>query len=108
MTALLDIASKGMRDSARAIETIAQNVANVGTEGYRAQRYDPSKGGNVPRTGMSQSPIQQVNPEEAFASDVDLATEFVDLRRQQATYDANAVLVRTGDRMIGELLDLVG
>lgn len=108
MTDLLDIASRGMRDSARAVETIARNVANVGTEGYRAQRYDPSTGANRARTGMSKSPLQQGTPEEASASDVDLATEFVDLRRQQTTYDANAAVIRVGDSMIGELLDMVG
>jgi flagellar hook protein FlgE len=108
MTALLDIASEGMRRSARAIDTIARNIANVETEGYRTQRHDPSTGVDQARTGMSQSPLRQGTPEEGSASDVDLATEFVDLRRQQTTYDANAAVIRVGDRMIGELLDLVG
>jgi len=93
MTALLDIATKGMLDSARAVETIAQNVANVETEGYRAQRYDPSTGATWRGRACPSLPPARYSG-RASASDVDLATEFVDLRRQQTTYDANATVIR--------------
>lgn len=108
MTTIFDTASAGLRRSTRAVETIAQNVANAETEGYHAQRYDGGMDAVVPRAasdrGRASSGVQEVET----PSDVDLAAEFIDLRRQQVAYDANAALVRVGDQMLGELLDLIG
>ncbi len=107
MTTVLNTAVTGMANSARAIETIAGNVANVNTDGYRARRHDPATGTTTPRY-EERLPSDDPDAIDPLPSDVDLATEFVDMKRQEIGYKANAVVVTVADRMLGELLDVVG
>ncbi len=103
MTSVLNIALTGMRHNLRSVETSARNIANLNTDGYRAQRYDPASGTTRPRndepvsTGDSESP-----------SDVDLATELVEIKRHEIGYRANAIMIVAADRMMGDLLDVLG
>ena len=102
MTSVFNIALTGMQHNLRSVETSARNIANVNTDGYRAQRYDPATGTTGPRydepasTGNAQSP-----------SDVDLATELVEIKRHEIGYRANAVVIVAADRMMGDLLDVL-
>ena len=107
MTTILNTAAMGMWNSLRSIETIAGNVANVNTDGYRAQRYDAATGTTTPRH-EARPPSDDPDTVAPPASDVDLATEFVDMNRHEIGYRANAVLVTVADQMLGELLDVLG
>jgi len=107
MTTVLNTAVTGMANSLRSIETIAGNVANVNTDGYRAQRYDPATGTTRPRH-EARPPNDDPDAAAPPTSDVDLATEFVDLKRHEIGYRANAAVVTVADRMLGELLDVLG
>jgi flagellar hook protein FlgE len=107
MTTVLNTAVVGLSNSLRSIETIAGNVANVSTDGYRAQRYDAATGTTTYRH-EARPPSDAPDAVAPPASDVDLAAEFVDLKRHEIGYRANAVLVRVADRMLGELLDVLG
>jgi flagellar hook protein FlgE len=107
MTTVLSTAITGMQNNLRSIETAAGNVANVNTDGYRAQRYDAATGTTRPRyepRAPSNDPAADATP----PSDVDLATEFIDMKRHEIGYKANAAVVTVADRMLGELLDVVG
>ena len=107
MTSVLNIALTGLHHNRRGMETVAQNIANVNTDGHRAQRYDPASGSTRPRYD---EPVLDDGADLDLLppSDVDLATEFVDLKRYQIGYRANAVLITAADRLTGELLDLLG
>ena len=106
MTTLFNTALGGMNHNLRSIETAAQNVANVNTDGYRAQRYDPATGTTRPR--YDDPPANAADPDAAPPSDVDLATEFVDIKRSEIGYRANAVVVKVADALLGDLLDIFG
>jgi len=107
MTSVMNAAITGMSNSFRGIDTAAGNIANVNTNGYRARRYDAATGTTSPRY---EAPPPSDSPDAVAeaASDVDLATEFVDMKRHELGYRANATVVTVADRMLGELLDVLG
>ncbi len=106
MTTVLNTAVIGMGNNSRSIETIAGNVANVNTDGYRAQRYDSATRTTTPRY-EERPPSDDPDDVGLAVSDVDLATEFVDMKRHEIGYQANAAVVTVADRMLGELLDVL-
>jgi len=55
---------------------------------------------NIGRAGLD-------DPEQAPPTDIDLASEVVNLRLGAILYNANAVVVRVADRMTGTLLDIL-
>ena len=106
MTSLMNIALSGMHRNYGGLTTAANNVANVNTRGYRAQRYDAATGTTSPRyetTPRSADTDADAPP----ASDVDLATEFVDIKLHEIGYRANATVIHVADRLSGEVLDLL-
>ena len=107
MTAVLDTALAGLNRNMRGIEIAAQNVANVNTDGYRAQR-DESAGDAA---ASQESTLSVASDAAAIAdlstSNVDLATEFVDIKLHEIGYQANGLLIKVADRMNREILDLL-
>lgn len=107
MTGIFNIALSGLQRNATGAHAVAHNVANVNTDGFRAQRYDPGTNTTTPR----HDPIKDTVELDADArppSDVDLATEFVDLKRHELGYRANAAVLTLADQLSGELLDVLG
>ncbi len=106
MTSVLNTALAGMARNQRGVEVVANNIANVNTDEFRAQHYDGASGTTGPRYD---EPVDKTSLESNGKppSDVDLATELIDLKRFQVGYDANAAVIGTADRMTGELLDLL-
>ena len=98
MSPVMNSAMEGLTRNAAGVERVARNVANVNTDGYRAE----------PHHGSSEARDSADSQHEPAPSDVDLAGEFVHLKQYEAGYRANATLVRVADRMLGELLDLLG
>ncbi len=106
MTSLMNIALGGMHRAVGGLTTAANNVANVNTDGYRAQRFDAATGTTSPRY-ESQPPSPDTYDGTQQASDVDLATEFVDIKLNEVGYRANATVINVADNLSGELLDLL-
>jgi flagellar basal-body rod protein FlgC len=98
------------------IRTIAHNVANLHTEGYKkmpsvmvAGRHgdvsidphqDPSPGPANPESGRHPLEAKQL-------SNVELAEEIPQSIISQRGYEANLKMVKTQDEMMGSLMDII-
>ena len=104
------IALSGMQAAQAQLNDTAQNTANLNTPGYKSQRADLvelSTGGvGVARTTSDPSPGPTL-PDGSEGSNVDPASQMIDLQQEKLLYDANATVIRTADRMTGTLLDMV-
>ncbi len=105
MLSALDTALGGLQRNERGFQVVANNIANVNTDGFRAQRYHPASDTVSDRYEPS-GPAAGVDPDAPPPSDVDLATEFVAMKRNEVGYRANTAVILTADRMMGALLDL--
>lgn len=94
----------GLQQAARGVEAVASNVANVNTPGYRAVRSDNSADGVRYRNAP---PDRTPSDDELNTSDVELATEVINLKRHEQAYRANAVLIEAESRRIGTVLDII-
>jgi len=95
---ILGIASSGLAAAQAQLNVTANNIANLNTAGYKAQRVDlvANPGGGVDVAGVSST-----------GKSVDLASEFVNLKQAALTYGANALVVKTSEQMYGSLLDIL-
>ncbi len=107
MISALSAAIGGMQHNQRGVETVARNIANLNTDGYRAQRYDAASDQRVNRRPDGPTPAT-TSPDLTRHSDVDLTTELLELRQFEIGYRANAAVVAVADRMAGDLLDIFG
>lgn len=105
MTSVMNIALGGLQRNARGVQVVAENVANVNTDGFRARRYDP---GSDSVTLSNDTPPDAAGPDQQALppSDVDLATELVNLKKFEIGYRASGVVFSAADRMTGELLNM--
>lgn len=120
----LSTALSGLNAASARLGNAANNIANADTPGYRARRVDLAPGpegvrilGTSPRyadtytstAGSTDTPPDATpdSDERSAPSDVDLATEAVDVIRTKSLYGANAAVVRVADSLIGTLLDVV-
>lgn len=106
MTSLMNIALGGLQRNARGVQVTAENVANVNTDGFRAGRYDPASDSVTLSSDVrpdAVAPGQEALP----PSNVDLATELVNLKTFEIGYRASGAVFSVADRMAGELLDLL-
>lgn len=113
------IAGSGARAHQYALDAIANNIANVNTNGYKSQRvvfsdlvYDAAEGGRVQLgTGTAASVHRDNSPgavtpdyygtnrEIVEKSNVDLIREFAEMITAQRAFQMNAVMVRTADEV---------
>ena len=103
----------------------ANNIANVNTDGFKAQNVNLMTGaggegvmvGSISTNDTPGPPIpgylgvdaisrEVVSPGHLEGSNTDLAREYVHMISTQRAYEANAVSVRTVDDMTGFLLDM--
>ncbi len=95
------------------LETTAGNLANINTPGNKAGRVEtieaPSGGVSVSLSKNPSTAQPQNTPENQSAqvSDVDLATEIVDLTTTQRGYEANLKVLQTSDETLGKVLDII-
>ncbi len=98
------IGLSGMNAAALGVAVTANNVANVNTRDFKAQRLDQedlAQGGTRPAAlRESQEPMA---PE---GSNVDLASEMTNLISQGGAYQANVKALQTQDQMLGTAMDL--
>jgi flagellar hook protein FlgE len=101
MFSVLNSALAGLHRHERGMHAVANNIANMNTEGFHAQRYDAGTDSTRDRYEPA-APAQDVEP----ASDVDLAHEFVDMKLYELGYRANLAVIVFADRTTGALLDI--
>ena len=99
MISALSAAQAGLSRSSASIAVAAHNVANLNTDGFRAQRLGGA--GNL-------EPRRDTPPAADIpGSDVDLTEEIVDMKLNEKAFRANVAVLRTANRMSGELLDIL-
>ena len=105
MDASLSSSVSGMRTHITRHDVTAHDVANVNTPGYEqrdVQQADVKQGG-VQITGITRTPNRS-----AEFSNTDLAEEAKEQIVNKHANAANAKTIKVKDRMLGELLDLIG
>ena len=110
----------------RQIDVVANNVANVNTDGYKSKDVrletgpqgrgvrvgqvaeDTAAGGYRPVAVSSQNESGVSDPSAALVetSTVDLARQTVAMVETSRAFEANVAVVRTQDDMVGALLDM--
>jgi len=102
------IAAAGMMEQTRRVNTIAGNLANALTPGYKAQ----PPGGQSPPPQSAPAPsgaagIMALMQDDAAANTVDPASELTSLIMAQRTYELNAKVLTTADEMTKTLMQTV-
>lgn len=97
MSSLSSIASSGLQAAQLRLGASAGNVANLNTPGYRAQRVDQQA---APGGGVAAS-VQRARTEG-----VSLEREVVDQLAAKHAFLASLQTLRTGDAVLGTLLDI--
>ncbi len=91
----MQVNANAMMSMSNWMNTNANNVANVNTEGFTASRTTITNEGNSVVAQSSKT-----------ASATDLSKEFTDQISLEKSFEANAQTIKTKDDMIGSLLDL--
>lgn len=96
--------SSGIQAATQSMAASANNLANLNTDGYRAQSVAQAAQpqGGVRDTVTLRSPAQPV----PGGSNVDPATEAVNLDTQGASYQANLQAANAQQQMLVSALDL--
>ena len=94
----------GLGVAAQSAALAANNIANVNTRGYQAQSLQQQalQQGGVQATGVQASQA----PGVPGGSNVDLATEAVNLKTQGAGYGADLKALEVQQNLIGAALDM--
>jgi len=97
MASILSIASSGLQAAESRLQSSAHNIANLQTEGFHRQelRQQALAGGSGVETTIGRAP--EAGP--ALEADV------VDQLAAKNAFLANLAVFRTGDRVLGTLLD---
>ncbi len=98
------IGLSGVNTVALSIGVTANNVANVNTKDFKAQRLeqeDQVQGGTRPATLR-----ESQEPPAPEGSNVDLAFETTNLITQSGAYQANLKVLQTQNQMLGTAMDL--
>lgn len=99
MTSLSAISLSGMQAAQTALGASAHNIANLSTAGFRREHVTQS---SAPDGGVTTSthPASQAGP----APEADVVAQLI----AKNQFLANLAVFKTGDRMMGSLLDATG
>ncbi len=101
---LMNISSvSALQASSLRLDISAHNVANVNTPGFA--KSSPVQTSQNPGTEISA--IQKTEPPVPTLSATDLAEEVVEQIISEKDFAANAAVIKTQDKMTGELVNLV-
>jgi len=109
INSLFSTALSGLNAAGAIVTTAASNIANADTNGYKAARVNLAEsrdgGVNVASITRDSRPggVDEYGDE---LSNVDVATEAVNLKQGAILYKANAAVLRVGDDLMGTLLDM--
>ncbi|MCM2292971.1 flagellar basal body protein [Allorhizobium sp. BGMRC 0089] len=102
ISGVMNTSLSGMLAQQKRLSTIANNVANMDTPGYRRQQTDFSA---TAPSGVSTTTSTPNTPAATpDSSNVDPATEMVDLINTKNSFAANAKAFETGADMWGMLM----
>lgn len=100
------------------MEVVANNVANVQTEGFSKSRADFKAGAggsiDIEVNVVSNSAPPPISDENGFTmeivmtNNVDLSEEIPQAMITEKGYEANVKVLKTEDEMVGTLLDMIG
>jgi flagellar basal-body rod protein FlgC len=90
----------GVKASTIRQDVTAHNIANISTPSFSAKSVVQSELAN--NSGTAVSSIRDTG------SETDLAQSMVDLNVNKTTYTANLKVLKMQDKMVGELIDLIG
>ena len=96
----------GMNAAATSVRVTANNVANFRSEDFQASRLDQvdqADNGGTRATRITASEEQALPP---GGSNTNLERDMVSLIRDEASYAANAAVIRTDNQMMGTLMDM--
>ena len=99
MSTLTSISASGMNAAQAALDLASHNIANLATPGFRRQQIaqETSATGGV-----------ETAPVTADMSGNAPETDLVALLQARTAFQLNLAVFRTGDRMMGSLLDSTG
>jgi flagellar basal body rod protein FlgC len=111
MNSVSSIALSSMRFASARLERSAQNVANVNTDGYEAQRAVARA---QPNGGVSGSTVPTYGPHPSFdsgagevlGSNTDIASETVEQLGAAQQFKAAIALLKTDQDMMKSVLDI--
>ncbi|OGC64428.1 hypothetical protein A2274_02620 [candidate division WWE3 bacterium RIFOXYA12_FULL_43_11] len=84
---------------------VAHDVANINTDGFSESKVIQKE---MSPSGVSVADIRKTpNTSPTGYSNTDLAEESKEMIVNKKTYSANAAVIKTQDRMMGELINLV-
>lgn len=115
MISAINTALSGLAAFGKQIEVVAHNVANVNTDGFkkfRTEFVDIPNGGVLPVVEKDNSSGPTVlrdtggNQSLVELSNVDLGQEAVQQILAQRGFEANLQTLRTGDALLGSILDI--
>jgi flagellar basal body rod protein FlgG len=100
----LSASLSGLRTAGQSIALSAGNVANLNSTGYRARSLVQE---NLPQGGVYVATVTQSQaPMGPGGSNVDLATEAVNLDTQGIGYQADLKFMQVQNNLLGSALDL--
>lgn len=97
MASVTSIAASGMRAAQARLDASSHNVANADTAKFRRLE--------VEQQAQSDSAGVRTQVQRAAERGVSMEQEAVELMAAKSAYGANLQVFRTGDRMLGHLLD---
>ncbi len=103
-------AISGITASQTRMAVSANDVANFNTPNYRESRMTQSEGPTTPDgrgSGTRIAEIRKVGQPAPGFSSTDLATEVTEGMISERSQQANISVLKTQDRMMGDLLDIV-
>ncbi len=100
----MSVSLAGMNAATLGVAVVANNVANANSKGYKAKRVDfeDVREGGVKPSGLRESEETAV----PGGSNVDFATEFVNLLAYADTYKINAKVLEVQQEILGTAMDL--
>lgn len=96
----------GMNAASAQLNTAAHNLANVDTDGYKAQVTRLKDVVELGGVEVASTYTDESEPVPG-GSNVDPAREVVQVIQSKSLYTANAAVVSIADQMMGTLLDVV-
>ncbi len=115
MISAIHTALSGLAAFGKQIEVVAHNIANLNTDGFKKSRTESvelTHGGVLPVMKKDDSSGPTVlrdtgsNPLLVELSNVDLGEETVQQIVAQRGFEANLQTLRTGDALLGSVLDI--
>ena len=122
MQSLMNISVSALGAFGEGMHTIANNLANMNTPGFKAQRADYETGPNgqgvgvgIIQTDYSDGPlIADIPPQRPGdmpgvreGSNVSIEREFVNMISTEHAYSANAAVIRSYEDSSGVILNLI-